>query len=150
MFLPQGVTIEGLVRVLIGFALFAAAYIAEVVRAGLSALPKGQEEAAKALGFGYWRTHGLILLPQALSLVIPAIVNTFIALLKDTTLVMVVGLMDLLGTVQAAIADPAWATPNTAPTAYILVGVVFWGLCYGMSRYSAGLEHRLQASRRRN
>ena len=149
MFLPQGVTIEGLVRVLIGLTLFAAAYMAEVVRAGLSALPKGQEEAARALGLGYWQSHGLVLLPQALGLVIPAIVNTFIALLKDTTLVMVVGLMDLLGTVQAAIADPAWATPNTAPSGYILLGVVFWALCYGMSRYSAGLERRLHASRRR-
>jgi general L-amino acid transport system permease protein len=150
MFLPQGISIEGLVRVLIGFALFAAAYMAEVVRAGLSALPKGQGEAAQALELGYWQIHGLILLPQALSLVIPAIVNTFIALLKDTTLVMVVGLMDLLGTVQAAIADPAWATPNTAPSGYILLGMVFWASCYGMSRYSAGLERRLHANRLRN
>ena len=108
LFLPQGVTFDKLLRALIGVALFAAAYMAEVVRGGLQAMPKGQYEAASALGLGYWQTTGLIVLPQALKLVIPGIVNTFIGLFKDTSLVLIIGLFDLLGIAQLVIKDPAW------------------------------------------
>jgi general L-amino acid transport system permease protein len=148
IFLPNGVNVNGLLRVLVGFSLFAAAYMAEIVRAGLSALPQGQSEAAKALGLGYWHIMGLILLPQALRLVLPNIVNTFIALFKDTTLVMIVGIMDLLGVVQAANNDPVWAGPNIQPTSYVFVGLVFWISCYGMSRLSARLERRFNPAHR--
>jgi general L-amino acid transport system permease protein len=149
LFLPAGMTTNGLLRVLVGFSLFAGAYVAEVVRAGLSALPKGQMEAASALGLGYWQTHGLILLPQALRMVIPGIVNTFIALFKDTTLVTIVGIMDLLGAVQAANNDPFWAGPNTQPTGYVVVGVMFWLSCYALSRFSSRLERQLNQNQRR-
>ena len=108
LFLPEGVNFDKLVRALIGVMLFEAAYMAEVVRGGLQAIPAGQYEAARALGLGYWRTIGLVILPQALRIVIPGIVNTFIALFKDTTLVLIIGLFDLLGIVQAASQDAAW------------------------------------------
>ena len=105
LFLPPGVTFDKLLRALIGVALFSAAYMAEVVRGGLQAIPKGQYEAADALGLGYWQKMGLIILPQALKLVIPGIVNTFIGLFKDTTLVSIIGMFDLLGIVQQNFAD---------------------------------------------
>src|SRR5207302_6746036 len=108
LFLPVGWKIDGLLRVLAGVALFSAAYMAEVVRGGLQAIPRGQFEAASALGLGYWRMTGLVILPQALRLVIPGIVNSFIALFKDTTLVLIVAIFDLLGQMRAAFADPAW------------------------------------------
>ncbi len=148
IFLPNGMSVDGLLRVLVGFSLFAAAYMAEIIRGGLSALPPGQAEAAKALGLGYWHTMGLILLPQALRMVLPNIVNTFIALFKDTTLVMIVGIMDLLGVVQAANSDPNWAGPNTQPTGYVFLGMVFWLSCYLMSRLSARMERQFNQNQR--
>ena len=149
LFLPAGTNFDKLVRVLIGVALFSAAYMAEVVRGGLQAIPRGQYEAASALGLGYWRSMLLIILPQALRLVIPGIVNTFIGLFKDTTLVLIVGLFDLLGTVQFNFTDANWATPQTAPTGYAFAAMMFWVMCFGMSRYSMHVERRLNEGTRR-
>jgi len=143
LFLPDGVNFDKLMRCLIGVALFASAYMAEVVRGGLQAIPKGQYEAAAALGFGYWKTTRLIILPQALKLVIPGIVNTFIGLFKDTTLVLIVGLFDLLGIVQLHFTDSSWATPETHITGYAFAAFVFWVFCFAMSRYSIFMEKHL-------
>lgn len=149
LFLPEGVTFDKLLRVLIGVALFSAAYMAEVVRGGLQAIPKGQYEGAQALGLPYWKTMGLIILPQALKLVIPGIVNTFIGLFKDTTLVSIVGLFDLLGMVQLSFTDPKWSTPVTGHSGYLFAAVLFWVFCFGMSRYSIFMENRLHTGHKR-
>jgi general L-amino acid transport system permease protein len=146
LFLPGGITVDKLVRALVGVTLFSAAYMAEVVRGGLAAIPKGQYEAAAALGLGYWKTTGLIVLPQAMRLVIPGIVNTFIGLFKDTTLVLVVGMFDLLGIVQTASTDAEWL--GLSLEGYAFAGTIFWLFCFGMSRYSARLERRLAVGRR--
>jgi len=149
LFLPPEVTFDKLLRALIGVALFSAAYLAEVIRGGLQAIPRGQYEAADALGLSYAQKMGLIVLPQALKLVIPGIVNSFIALFKDTSLVLIIGLFDLLGIVQQSIsADPKWFSPQTAATGYVFAGFIFWIFCFSMSRYSAFLERRLASDRR--
>jgi general L-amino acid transport system permease protein len=149
LFLPANWTIDALLRALVGVALFSAAYMAEVVRGGLQAIPKGQYEGAMALGLGYWKMMGLIVLPQALKLVIPGIVNTFIGLFKDTTLVMIVAIFDLLGQLRAAFADPNWSTPVTLFTGFAFAGIVYFFFCFGMSRYSLFVERRLSATERR-
>jgi len=148
LFLPGGLTINGLLRALIGVALFAAAYMAEVVRGGLQAIPKGQYEGAAALGLGYWQTMGQVVLPQALTLVIPGIVNTFIGLFKDTTLVLIVAIFDLLGQLRAAFTDPNWSTPTTLFTGFAFGAVVYFIFCFSMSRYSMFVERRLSAGKR--
>jgi general L-amino acid transport system permease protein len=148
LFMPTGVTIDRLLRALIGVALFSSAYMAEVVRGGLQAIPRGQYEGAQAIGLGYWQMMGLVVMPQALKLVIPGIVNTFIGLFKDTTLVYIVGLFDLLGTVQSSFSDPTWATPVTAYTGYAFAAMIFFIFCFGMSRYSMFLERRLHTGHR--
>jgi len=148
LFLPGNFTIDNLARVLIGIALFAGAYNAEVVRGGLAAIPRGQAEAASALGLSYWKTTGLIVLPQALRHVIPGLVNSFIALFKDTSLVSIVALFDLLGQLRAAFADPTWSTPTTLFTGFAFTGMIYFVFCFGMSRYSLFVEHRLNAHRR--
>ncbi|MBR0753757.1 amino acid ABC transporter permease [Bradyrhizobium jicamae] len=148
LFVPTGITIDGLMRALIGIALFAGAYQAEVVRGGLAAIPRGQGEAANALGLSWWKTTFLIVLPQALRHVIPGLVNSFIALFKDTSLVSIVALFDLLGQLRAAFADPVWSTPTTAFTGFAFVGLVYFMFCFGMSRYSLFVENRLNAHRR--
>jgi len=148
LFLPGDFTIDALVRVLVGIALFAGAYNAEVIRGGLLAIPRGQREAANALGLSYWKTTGLIVLPQALRHVIPALVNSFIALFKDTTLVLIVAIFDLLGQLRAAFADPTWATPTTLFTGFAFTGIIYWVGCFAMSRYSLFVERRLNAHRR--
>ncbi len=147
LFLPEGVNFDKLLRALIGVALFESAYMAEVVRGGLQAIPKGQYEAAMALGLGYWRMMGLVILPQALKLVIPGIVNTFIALFKDTTLVIIIGLFDLLAIVQNAATDPNWL--GLAIEGYVFAALVFWLFCFTMSRYSQALEQRLHTGHKR-
>jgi general L-amino acid transport system permease protein len=147
LFLPGDFTIDGLVRVLVGIALFAGAYNAEVIRGGLLAVPRGQAEAAKALGLSYGKTTGLILLPQALRHVIPGLVNSFIALFKDTTLVLIVAIFDLLGQLRASFADPNWATPTTLFTGFAFTGMIYWIGCFAMSRYSLFVERRLNAHR---
>ncbi len=149
LFLPEDVTIDKVVRPLVGVALFSAAYMAEVVRGGLQAIPKGQYEAAQALGLTYWKMMWLIILPQALKLVIPGIVNTFIGLFKDTSLVSIIGLFDLLGIVQTSLADPKWSTPVTAPTAYLFLALTYWLFCFGMSRYSLFMERYLHTGHKR-
>jgi general L-amino acid transport system permease protein len=143
LFLPQNIDIDKLVRALIMVALFSAAYLAEVIRGGLQAIPRGQFEAADALGLSYAQKMGLIVLPQALKLVIPGIVNTFIGLFKDTSLVLIIGIFDLLGIVQLGLSDSKWLSPSTAMTGYVFAGVVFWLFCFGISRYSQSLERRL-------
>ena len=141
LFLPEGVNFDKLLRALIGVTLFSAAYMAEVVRGGLQAIPKGQYEAAAALGLSYWKMMGLIILPQALKLAIPNIVSTFIGLFKDTTLVLIIGLFDFLGIVQSAATDPKWL--GYAVEGYVFCGFVYWVFCFGMSRYSMHLEKKL-------
>ncbi|MDE2578582.1 MAG: amino acid ABC transporter permease [Hyphomicrobiales bacterium] len=143
LFVPEAWAPDRLLRPLIGVVLFSAAYMAEVVRGGLQALPKGQSEAGQALGLRYWQRVRLILLPQALALVIPGIVNTFIALFKDTTLVAVVGIFDFLRTVDTARLDPEWAGPNISATGYIFAALFYFVFCFGMSRYSLGVEKEL-------
>ncbi|HKO71922.1 MAG TPA: amino acid ABC transporter permease [Bradyrhizobium sp.] len=148
LFVPTGFTVDGLVRALIGIALFAGAYQAEVIRGGLQAIPRGQSEAASALGLSWWKTTALIVMPQALRHVIPGLVNSFIALFKDTSLVLIVALFDLLGQLRASFSDPVWATPTTLFTGFAFTGMIYFVFCFGMSRYSLFVEHRLNAHRR--
>jgi general L-amino acid transport system permease protein len=149
LFVPERFAPDKFVRALIGVALFASAYMAEVVRGGLAAVPRGQYEAANALGFGYWPMMALVILPQALRITLPNIVNTFIGLFKDTTLVFVVGIFDFLRTIEAARADPKWAGPNTTVTGYAFAALFYFACCYGMSRYARRMEKRLARSVRR-
>ena len=149
LFVPEPLAPDKLVRALIGVAMFASAYMAEVVRGGLVAIPRGQYEAAQALGLSYWRMTGLIILPQALRVTLPNIVNVFIALFKDTTLVFIVGIFDFLRTIEAARADPKWAAPTTAVTGYAFAALFYFVCCYGMSRYAKSVETRLARGGRR-
>jgi len=148
LFLPGNFKIDGLVRALVGIALFSGAYIAEVVRGGLQAIPRGQSEAASAIGLSWRKTTGLIVMPQALRHVIPGLVNSFIGLFKDTSLVSIVALFDLLGQLHASFADPVWATPTTLFTGFAFAGLIYFTFCFGMSRYSLFVENRLNAHRR--
>ena len=145
MFLPDGTYMDKLVRVIIAITLFEAAYMAEVIRGGLQALPKGQYDAGKSLGMGYWRMHLLVILPQALKLVIPGIANTFLALVKDTPLILVVGLLELVGMIDMAKSNPDWL--GFATEGYIFAGIVFWIICFNMSRYSQRLERKYKTDR---
>jgi general L-amino acid transport system permease protein len=149
LFLPENWTPDRLLRPLIGTVLFAAAYMAEEVRGGLQSINKGQFEGAMALGLNFWRMMGLVILPQALTLVIPGIVNNFIGLFKDTTLVSVVGLLDFLATVENASKDTVWIGPTIAPTGYAFAALFYFVFCFAMSRYQAFMERRLAAGRRR-
>jgi general L-amino acid transport system permease protein len=148
LFVPAGFTIDGLMRALIGIALFAGAYQAEVIRGGLQAIPRGQAEAASALGLSWSKTTAFIVMPQALRLVIPGLVNSFIALFKDTSLVSIVALFDLLGQLRASFSDPVWSTPTTLFTGFAFTGIIYFLFCFGMSRYSLFVENRLNAHRR--
>ena len=145
MFLPDGTYMDKLIRVIIAITLFEAAYMAEVIRGGLQALPRGQYDAGKSLGMGYWRLHLLVIMPQALKLVIPGIANTFLALVKDTPLILVVGLLELVGMIDMAKTNPKWL--GFAAEGYVFAGVVFWIICYSMSRYSQRLERRYKTDR---
>ena len=138
LFMPDGVNIDKLLRAQIAFVLFAGAYLAEVVRGGLQAVPRGQHEAAEALGLSYWKKNGLIILPQAIRHVIPPLVNTFIAFFKDTSLVLIIGIFDLLTTAKTAIIDPAWQSFSVE--VYLFVGLIYFAFCFAMSRYSRSLE----------
>jgi general L-amino acid transport system permease protein len=140
LFLPVGMSVDNLVRAAVALTLFTSAYMAEVVRGGLQAVPLGQVEAAKALGLGYWRTQGLVVLPQALRIVVPNIVNTIIDLFKDTTLVVVVSLFDLLGVVNQSLKDSAWL--GMAKEGYAFAMLIFFVCCFSMSLYSRRLEQR--------
>jgi general L-amino acid transport system permease protein len=149
LFVPERYAPEKLLRALIGVAMFASAYMAEVVRGGLASVPRGQYEAAHALGLTFWRMMGLVILPQALRVTLPNIVNTFIALFKDTSLVFIVGIFDFLRTIEAARVDPNWATPNTSVTGYAFAAAVYFVCCYSMSRYARNVEARLSRAHRR-
>ncbi len=140
-FLPPGTQFDLLFRVLIMVTLFSSAFIAEVVRGGLQAIPRGQFEAANSLGLGYWKTMWLIILPQALKISIPGIVNSFIALYKDTTLVLIIGMLDPLGIGRASLADIKWG--GLSVEVYVFVAIFFFICCFGMSRYSLDLEKKL-------
>lgn len=147
LFLPEGVNFDKLLRALIGVALFSAAYMAEVIRGGLQAIPKGQYEAAAAMGLSFWKMMNLIILPQALRIVIPGIVNTFIGLFKDTSLVLIIGLFDLLGIAKTVITHPNWL--GLIYESYVFVGLIYWVFCFGMSRYSIWLEAKLHTGHKR-
>jgi len=145
MFLPDGTYIDKLIRIIVAITLFEAAYTAEVIRGGLQALPRGQYDAAKSLGMGYWRLHLLVILPQALKLVIPGIANTFLALVKDTPLIFVVGLLELVGMLNLAKTNPKWL--GFSMEGYVFAGLIFWIICYSMSRYSQNLELKYKTDR---
>lgn len=145
LFLPEGVNFDKLLRAQIGFILFSAAYVAEVIRGGLAAIPKGQYEAADALGLGYWQKMSFIILPQALKHVIRPMVNTFIGLFKDTSLVIIIGMFDLLGATEAAASDASWRAFYVE--GLIVVAVVYFIFCYAMARYAVWVETRLDTSR---
>jgi general L-amino acid transport system permease protein len=147
LFLPTGMTIDKLLRAQVAFILFSAAYLAEVVRGGLQAIPSGQIEAADALGLGYWQRTRLIILPQALALVIPPLVNTFIGTFKDTSLVIIIGLFDLLGTANAALTDANWR--GFYLEVYVFTAAIYFSFCFFMSRYSQMLEREFNKGRRR-
>lgn len=147
LFLPAGVNFDKLLRALIGVTLFSSAYMAEVVRGGLQAIPKGQYEAAMALGLNYARMMALVVLPQALRYVIPNIVNTFIGLFKDTTLVAIIGMFDLLGAIQLGNADPKWL--GFSVEGYAFAALVYFLFCFSMGRYSLHLEHKLHTGHKK-
>ncbi len=149
LFLPAGVSFDKLLRALVGVALFAGAYMAETIRGGLQAIPRGQFEAAEALGLSYPKRMALIILPQALKLVIPGIVSSFVSLFKDTSLVLIIGVFDLLGIVQLNLTDAKWFANSTTSTGLVFAGLVFWVFCFGMSRYSQMIERRLAIGDRR-
>ena len=141
LFLPEGFNLNKLVQVIVAVCLFSACYMAETVRAGLQAIPKGQYEAAQAMGQGYWTMMGLIIMPQALKYMIPNIVGSFMGLLKDTTLVTIVGLFDILNMIKAVSADVPWRGLHKEP---LFVGaLIFFVLCFAMSKYSQRLEVKL-------
>ncbi len=147
LFLPEGMNIDKLLRAQVAITLFAGAYLAEVVRAGLQTLPRGQYEAADALGLSYWQKTGFIILPQALRLVIPPLVNTFIGFFKDTSLVLIIGIFDLLTAGKTAIVEPAWQ--GFGIEVYITIGLIYLVFCFAMSKYSQDLERELNRHRRR-
>ncbi|MGN6583148.1 MAG: amino acid ABC transporter permease, partial [Rhizobiaceae bacterium] len=146
---PPGTTFDKLLRALVGVSIFAGAYMAEVIRGGLQAIPTGQYDGADSLGLSYWQKMGLIVLPQAVKLVIPGIVNEFIGLFKDTTLVYIIGMFDLLGTVTQNFSDANWASPQTPLSGLVFAGFVYWCFCFAMSRYSQFIERRLDRERKR-
>ncbi len=145
MFLPEDFFMDKLVRVIIAISLFEAAYVAEVIRGGLQALPRGQYDAAKSLGMGYWKMHIFVILPQALKLVIPGMANTFLALVKDTPLIFVVGLSEIAGMLQMAKTNPKWL--GFAMEGYVFAAIIFWIICYAMSKYSYNLELKYKTDR---
>lgn len=147
LFLPEGIELEVLVRAQVGFTIFGSAYLAEIFRAGLQSVPKGQSEGAASLALTRWQALRLVVLPQALKAVIPAQVNTFIMIFKDTSLVLVIGVFDLLGTFKASLSDPAWLGFSTE--AYVAGAVFYFAVCFGMSLYSRHLETKLSRDHQR-
>jgi general L-amino acid transport system permease protein len=140
LFFPEGMTFDKLLRALIGVTLFQAAYIAEVIRGGLQAIPKGQYEACDSIGLSYWQAMGLVILPQALKISIPNIVGSFVALFKDTTLVLIIGLFDVLAMVNLTTTDPNWL--GFATEGYVFVTIIYWMICFSMSKYAQSVENR--------
>ena len=148
LFLPDGVTFDKLLRAFIGVGLFSAAYMAEVIRGGCKPYQRASMKGAMALGLNWSQMMQKIILPQALKLVIPGIVNTFIGLFKDTTLVLIIGLFDFLGQIQSSFTDPTWASPVQSMSGYLFAALVYFVFCFGMSRYSIFMEHRLNTGHR--
>ena len=146
IFLPPDVALDSVVRVIVMVTAFASAYMAEVIRGGLQAIPNGQYEAAQAMGLSYWKSMRLIILPQALKISIPGIVNTFIGLFKDTTLVIIIGLFDILGIANAMVSNPDWL--GLSSETYVVVALFFFIVCFSMSRYSVHLERKLDTTNR--
>jgi len=146
LFFPEGVSFNKLARALIGITLFQAAYVAENIRGGLQAIPKGQYEAASALGLTYWKQMRLVVMPQAIKVAIPNLVGSFIALLMDTSLVMIIGLYDLLSTVNLAANDRDWLGMSTE--GFVFVAIIYWLLNFSMSQYSKKLEKKLDTNNR--
>ena len=144
LLLPEWLLPDKFFRAMIALLLFAGAYIAEVVRGGLQGVPSGQAEAAQALGLGYWQTQRLIVVPQALAMVIPSLTNTIIVMIKNTSLVLVVGLFDLISSGRAALADPEWSSP--AMETYLFIALIYFGLCFGFGRFAGALEQRSKVS----
>jgi general L-amino acid transport system permease protein len=142
LFAPQGFSVDKLVRAQIAFIMVTSAYVAEVIRGGLQAIPRGQHEAAASLGLSFWPAMILVVLPQALRASIPPLVNTFIALFKDTSLVIVIGLFDLLGAAKAVMVDPKWV--GFGVEVYLFAAAVYFVFCYVVSRFSLRLERELQ------
>ncbi len=140
LFLPEALLPDKFVRALVALTIFAAAYLAEVIRGGLQAIPKGQYEAAAALGLPFWRTQYLVILPQAIRVVIPALANTIIVMIKNTSLVLVVGLFDLISSGKAALADPEW--PSPAAETFLFIGAIFFALSFSFARFADFLERR--------
>jgi len=147
LFLPVGVEVNQLVRAIVAVCLFAAAYMAEVIRGGLQAIPKGQYEAAAAMGLGYWQATTLIIMPQALKIMIPTIVGNFIGLFKDTTLVSIIGLFDLLNMARSVGEDTRWLGLFIEP--FFFITMIYFFFCFLMSQYSINLERKLEAGARR-
>lgn len=147
LFMPPGIASDKLVRALIAMAILMSCYLAEAVRGALASVPQGQIEAAHALGLGYWRSTFLVVLPQALPTALPQIASNLIGLLKETTVLVIIGVPDLLGMVQAAAADPTWLSEGVLLTGYFFAAAVFWICCFGLSRYCRQLERRLTAHR---
>lgn len=149
LFLPQGMTFDKLLRALTGVALFTSAYIAEVVRGGLQSIAIGQYEAAQSLGLSKFKSMLFVILPQAYSMIIPGIINVLIGMFKETSLVYIIGMFDLLGVVRQAIQQAKWSTPQTPVTGMIFIGLVFWLFCFAMSRYAHFVEYRVNTPKQR-
>jgi general L-amino acid transport system permease protein len=149
LMLPASVNVNLLVSAIIATAVFTGAYMAETIRGGLQSLPKGQYEGASALGLNYWKAHSLIILPQVYKISIPNIVNSYVAMFKDTTLVFIIGLFDFLKAIETSFANPIWATSVRSTTAYAFAGLFYFVCCYGMSRYAKFVEKRLAAAEKR-
>jgi general L-amino acid transport system permease protein len=149
LFMPPGVNPDKLLKALVGVSLFASAYMAETVRGGLQAIPKGQYEASMAVGLSYWRMMLLVVMPQALKTVIPGIVNSFISLFKDTSLVSIIGIFDLFNMVQSGFNDANWASAQTGNTGYFALALIYWAFCFAMSRYSQFIERKLNTGHKR-
>jgi general L-amino acid transport system permease protein len=144
LFVPQGFESDKLVRALIAFTLFNAAIFAEVFRGGLQAIPHGQREAARSLGLGYWRMTALVVLPQVVRIVMPGMINTCVSIIKETTVVLIIGLIEFLAVLQIAFSDPEWLIGDQIrTTGYLFAALVFWSLCFALSRYSARLDRSM-------
>jgi general L-amino acid transport system permease protein len=149
LFMPPGVNPDKLLKALVGISLFASAYMAEIIRGGLQAIPKGQYEGAQAVGLSYWKMMGFVVMPQVLKITIPSTVNNFIGLFKDTSLVTVVSIFDLLNMVQSGFNDATWASAQTGNTGYFALAIIYFIFCFGMSRYSMFIERRLNTGYKR-
>ena len=148
LFMPEGLEINKLLRALLALTVLMSCYMAEAIRGALQSIPKGQYEAAEALGLGYWQRTFLVILPQAVPVALPQITSNFIGLFKETTVLLIIGLFDLLGMVQSAASDPAWLSPGVSATGYLFAALFFWLFCFTLSRYSAWLERKASVYKR--